>query len=77
MLASFLSGEYLLHLPYISWIHLFVIGGGGGGGEGSLTHPMLASSFFNLGSFSYTSDAGFFSFFLFFLSGEFLLRISC
>ena len=65
MLASFLSGEFLLHIP--CWIYfsvgslyytshacfIFLWGV-------SLTHPMLASFlFFNLGSFSYKSLAGF------------------
>ena len=59
MLASFLCGEFLLHIPY--W--LYFIGGV------SLTHPVLAS-FFNLGSLSYISRAGFF--FFLFIWGVFL-----
>ena len=55
-LASFLFGEFLLHFP--CW--LFIIWGF------SLTHPILASY---LGSFSYTSRAGYI--FLFFYLGSF------
>ena len=75
-LASFLSGEFLLNIPCLVYFSLGV----------SLTHPMLASSFFHLGSFFYTSHAGFI-----FISGislthpmlalffcaEFLLHIPC
>ena len=50
MQALLFCGEFLLHIP--CWL-LFLIWGV------SLTHPMLAS-FSNLGSFSYTSHAGFF-----------------
>ena len=54
VLASLLSGEYLLHIP--CWLY------------------------FSVGSFSYTSQAGFFFFFFFFFffqSGEFVLYIPC
>ena len=70
VLASFLSGEFLLHIP--CWFRVFFIGGV------SLTHPLLASFisgefplhipcrfffffffFYYLGSFSYTSHDGF------------------
>ena len=54
--ASFLCGEFLLHIP--CWLFFF----------------FFFFFFFYLGSFSYTSRAGFF--FSFFLSGEFLLHIS-
>ena len=47
MLASFLCGEFLIRIPY--W--LYFIGGV------SLTHPTFA--LFSVGSFSYTSHAGF------------------
>ena len=68
VLASFLSREFLLHIPCCLHFYLasfshtshaafsFLWGV-------SLTHPMLAS-FFNLGSFSYTSHAGIFIYFL-------------
>ena len=62
MLASFLCGESLLHIP--CWLHFYV-------GK-TLTHPVLASFLsrefllhiplwlhFYVGSFSYTSRAGF------------------
>ena len=63
MLASILSGEFLLHIPcslcfyvgsfsYTSHAGFTFIWGV------SLTHPMLAS-FYNLGRFSYTSHAAF------------------
>ena len=60
VLALFLSGEFLLHIPFL----LYFSRGGGGVGQGllyrgvCLTHPMLAF-FLNLGSFSYTSRTGF------------------
>ena len=46
VLAVFFCGEFLLHIP--CWLYSL-----------SLTHTVQASSFFNLGSFSYTSRAGF------------------
>ena len=83
VLALFLSGEFLLNIP--CWIYIYV-------GCFSYT-SMLASFFFNLGSYYYTSrdaflfpfSSFFFSLFLFFLSfffflflsGEFLLHIPC
>ena len=68
MLASFLSWEFLLHIP--CWLY-FTVGGFSYTSHagftlllgGSLTHPMLA--FF------------FFFFFFFFQSAEFLLQIRC
>ena len=51
VLASFLSGESLLHMP--CWLHFYL-----GILFKKITLPVLAS-FFNLGSFSYTSHAAF------------------
>ena len=86
MLASFLSGEFLLHIPcwllyyvpsfsYTSRGDFFFICGV------SLTHPVLASL---VGSFSYTSCAGFFIWgvslthpVLASSCGEFLLHVPC
>ena len=73
VMDSFVSGKFLLHFP--CWLY-FSVGV-------SVTHPMLAS-FWNLGSFSYTSRAGFI--FIWgislkhpvmtsFLCGEFLLHV--
>ena len=70
LLASFLSGEFLLHIP--CWL-LFYLGSFSYTSRAgfifiwgvSLTHPMLATFLsacwlhFYLGSFSYTSRAGF------------------
>ena len=91
MLASFLSGEFLLEIP--CWLH-FDVGSFPYTSRAvlismqgvSLTHPVLASLFiyFYLRSFSYTSRAGFI--FIWgvslthpvlasFLSAEFLLYI--
>ena len=83
----FPGDEFLLHIP--CWLH-FYLGNisytsrvgfiylllGAWGGGGGLLHIPCWLLFFNLGSFSYTSDAGFFFFsfsFLFFFS--FLLFI--
>ena len=74
LLASFLSGEFLLHIP--GWRHFYL---------GSFSYTSLAGHFY-LGSFSYTSLAGFI--FIWgvslthiwlasFLSGVFLLHIPC
>ena len=65
MLASFVFGEFLLHIP--CWIYFSVGSFYYTSHAGfiflwgvSLTHPMLASFlFFNLGSLPYTSRAGF------------------
>ena len=75
VLALFLSGEFLLHIPFLLY---FSRGGGWRGRAGALTQ----------GSLSYTSHAGFFFFFFLicgvslpdpvlasFLCGEFLLHI--
>ena len=48
MLASFLSGEFLLHIP--CWLHFYL---------GCFSYTSHASFFFYLGSFSYTLCAGF------------------
>ena len=64
MLASFLCGEFLLHIP--CWFH-FYLGSFSYTSHASftfllgvsLTHPMLPFLYFNLGSFSYKSCAGF------------------
>ena len=72
MLGSFLSGEFLLHIP--CWLHscfVFVFIRGV-----CLTHPMLDLLFcgdFYEGSFSYTSHVGL----KIFLSGDFHLHIPC
>ena len=86
VLASFLSGEFLLHIPCC--IHFFLFFRGV-----CLTHPVLASILcgefllhipcwfhFYLGSFSYTPRAGiiFILFFILLLfSREFLLHVPC
>ena len=79
VLASFLSGEFLLHIPcWLLFFLLFFKSGwrGGGGGEFLLHIPCWL--YFYQGSFSYNSHAGFFLFYLYFiLSGEFLLHIPC
>ena len=73
MVASFLSQEFLLHIP--CWLQFYI-------GSFSYTYWL----YFSVGSFSYTSHAGFFFFFIggvslthhvlaSFLSGEFLLHI--
>ena len=49
VLALFLSGEFLLHIP--CWLHFSV---------GSFSHTSCAGFLFHLGSFSYTSHAGFY-----------------
>ena len=63
MLASFLSGEFLLHIP--CWLHpvlaSFLYG------EFLLHIPCLV--YISVGSFSYTSRAGFYSFFYIFMWG--------
>ena len=71
VLAAYLSGEFLLHIP--CWLHFSI---GSFYGEFLLNIPCWLHFF--LESFSYTSHALFFflSFFLSFLSGEFLLHIS-
>ena len=61
VLASFLSGKFLLHTQW--WLHF---------SAGFLLHIPCRLHFY-LGSFSYISDAGFFSF----SSVEFLLHIPC
>ena len=83
VLASFLSGEFLLHIPCC--LHFMSSVGSFSLDWVSLKHHMLASFlcgefpshiscwlWFYLGSFSYTSCA-----WLLFLSGEFLLHIPC
>ena len=84
VLASFLSGEFLLYIPY--WLHFYlarcsyisragfvIIWGASPKHAVSLPHLMLASFFdFLMWGVSYTSHAGFF-----FSSGEFLLNIPC
>ena len=68
MLASFLSGEFLLHIP--CWIHLYL------GRFSYISYAGFIFYFFiNLGSFSYTFCTSFLS--GEFLSGEFLLHIPC
>ena len=65
MMASFLCGEFLLHIP--CWLHFYLAIFSYTSHAGftflwgvSLTHPMLAFFFFyNLRSFSYTSRSGF------------------
>ena len=82
VLASFLSGRFVLHIPcwfffhfylgsfsYTSHAGLIFMGGGGGGGV-SLTHPMLAS--FLSGEFLLHIP-----WLASFLSGQFLLHIPC
>ena len=68
MLTLFLCGEfsYTSHNYYFYFLFYFL------SWEVSLTHPVFVSFFFSfLGSFYYTSRAGFI------LSGEFLLHIPC
>ena len=80
VLALLFGGEFLLHIPCLHFSFFF------SSSFFSLTHSMLASFVFNLGSFSYTSRAGF----IFIqgvslthpvlglvLSGKFLLHIPC
>ena len=75
VLASFLCGEFLLHIPF--WLHFSV---------GFFSYTSRAGFIFSVGSFSYTSRAGF----IFisgvslthpvldlFLPGKFLLHIPC
>ena len=75
VLGSFLSGEFLLHVP--CWLHFYL---------GSLSYTSRADFLFCLVSFSYTSRAGFIFIWglslthpvqLSFLSREFLLHIPC
>ncbi len=91
VLASFLSWEFLLHIP--CWLHFYLGSFSYTSLPGftflwgvSLTRPMLASFLFNLRSFSYTSSAGLV--FIWGVSlkhpvpvsivfGEFLLHIPC
>ena len=64
MLASFLSGEFLLQIP--CWLHFYV------GSFSCTSNAGFSFPFFlNLGSLSYTSRASIF------LCGEFLLHIPC
>ena len=79
MLASFLSGEFLLHIPCWITFSFFIWGV-------SLTCWLLFLSFLILGSFSYTSHAGLnciwgvlltHTVLASFFCGEFLLHIPC
>ena len=92
VLALFLSGEFLLHIPFL----LYFSRGGGGVGQGllyrgvCLTHPMLAFFFFFffliwgvslpdpvLASFLCGEFLLHIPYWLYFLSREFLLHIPC
>ena len=75
MLVSFLSGEFLLHIP--CWLHFYL---------GSFSDISRSGLPFHVGRFSYTSLAGFIFIWgvslthptlVSFLSGEFLLQIPC